>query len=381
MRNQLADWSEAAESNWEVTVVGAGPAGIVAARQLAQRGVRVLLLDRQQFPRPKVCGGCLNRRATHHLRELGFSDRLDAIQGHPLRRFELHTGRRSIEIPLSGGLALSRERLDDSLLQQAIADGVHFLPGIDARVEPIDPKSNHREISCRTNSGGPRLVTSIVIIATGLAAEPMLNDQQLNFEQMKGSRVGVQVSINDFPDCFQPGTITMTVGRQGYVGLTRTEGTSLNLAAALDRTSLRGATAAEVCRDIVSDCGLPFPDSAMEASWKGTCGLTRRRRPAGTRLFVVGDAGGYVEPFTGEGMEMAIASGHAVVDIAQAAILDWRPEMEMTWSRQFHRLVTRRQWICRGLSHILRHPFLLRTAFSATSCFPPLGRAVAHMVS
>jgi flavin-dependent dehydrogenase len=47
---------------WDVVVVGAGPAGAMAARELARRGAGVLLVDRAQFPRYKVCGGCLNPR-------------------------------------------------------------------------------------------------------------------------------------------------------------------------------------------------------------------------------------------------------------------------------------------------------------------------------
>ena len=52
-----------AGSNWDVTVIGAGPAGTVAAIQLAARGMKTLLLDSKSFPRDKVCGGCLNQPA------------------------------------------------------------------------------------------------------------------------------------------------------------------------------------------------------------------------------------------------------------------------------------------------------------------------------
>ena len=48
---------------WDVLVIGAGPAGAVAAREVARRGARVLLADRSAFPRGKVCGCCLNGSA------------------------------------------------------------------------------------------------------------------------------------------------------------------------------------------------------------------------------------------------------------------------------------------------------------------------------
>src|SRR5262245_23559213 len=53
-------WAEAVRVVWDVAVVGAGPAGSLAARELARRGASVLLVDRSPFPRPKVCGSCLN---------------------------------------------------------------------------------------------------------------------------------------------------------------------------------------------------------------------------------------------------------------------------------------------------------------------------------
>lgn len=49
--------------NWDVVVIGAGPAGSLAALLLARSGHQVLLLERQKFPRAKVCGCCLNQRA------------------------------------------------------------------------------------------------------------------------------------------------------------------------------------------------------------------------------------------------------------------------------------------------------------------------------
>ena len=54
-------------SLWDVVVVGAGPAGAAAATKLGKNGLRVLLLDREDFPRPKVCGCCLSPLALNEL--------------------------------------------------------------------------------------------------------------------------------------------------------------------------------------------------------------------------------------------------------------------------------------------------------------------------
>ncbi|HEY2155642.1 MAG TPA: FAD-dependent monooxygenase, partial [Isosphaeraceae bacterium] len=60
-------------SEWDALVVGAGPAGSIAARELARFGARTLLVERAAFPRWKVCGACLNGHALASIREAGLA--------------------------------------------------------------------------------------------------------------------------------------------------------------------------------------------------------------------------------------------------------------------------------------------------------------------
>ena len=85
---------------WDVLVVGAGPAGAVAAHELARRGARVLLADRVDFPRGKVCGGCLSVRGLGVLNQLGLGDLPKRLGAVPLTharlcRPALHAGARA----------------------------------------------------------------------------------------------------------------------------------------------------------------------------------------------------------------------------------------------------------------------------------------------
>ncbi len=59
---------------WDVVVVGAGPAGTMAAREAARLGCSVLLVDKASWPRPKVCGCCLNETALSVLEEVDLTD-------------------------------------------------------------------------------------------------------------------------------------------------------------------------------------------------------------------------------------------------------------------------------------------------------------------
>ncbi|MBV9126354.1 MAG: NAD-binding protein, partial [Planctomycetes bacterium] len=98
----------------------------------------------------------------------------------------------------------------------------------------------------------------------------------------------------------------------------------------------------------------------------------RRKRPAAERAFLLGDAAGYVEPFTGEGLAWALAAGAAVAPIACRACRDWQPELAVQWSYRYRRLVARHQWVCRRVAGVLRRPALTRALVAVLARAPAL---------
>ena len=123
--------------------------------------------------------------------------------------------------------------------------------------------------------------------------------------------------------------------------------------------------------------------SYISRHWRATPALTRRRaRLTAPGLFVVGDAAGYVEPFTGEGMAWALASGAVVAPWASLAVEGWHPQLAAGWEAVYRRKVRRRQWPCRGVSFVLRRPKLTALTVRALAAAPALARpAVARLVS
>ncbi len=120
--------AEAARRTWDAVVVGAGPAGAMAAHELARRGCGVLLVDRATFPRWKVCGCCLNGHALATLRAAGLGE-LPAQGGAvPLNSIRLAAAGRIARVPLSSGVSLSRETFDAALVSAAIRAGTAFMP-------------------------------------------------------------------------------------------------------------------------------------------------------------------------------------------------------------------------------------------------------------
>lgn len=339
----------------DAVVIGAGPAGSVTARELARRGRRVLLVDKARFPRPKVCGCCLNGAAVCTLERLGLGHVLAGAV--PLSRVRIAAGPRCAEVRLPRGVALSREALDARLIDAAVREGVEFRP--------------NTPMHLRDRSAADAGVTVVASGLTGGDATPE-----------PGSRIGAGVVLDALcvPAFYTEGTIFMATGRGGYVGLVRVEDGRLDVAAAFDPSFVKAAGGlGPAAEDVLRSVGWPVPDELVGAAWKGTPALTRApRRVAAERTFVVGDAAGYVEPFTGEGMAWAVMSAAALAPIAAR---DWHPGLAREWEVTHSRVVANRQRICRVVSHVLRSPRLCRVAVRALGRVPGLATPVVSALN
>jgi flavin-dependent dehydrogenase len=336
----------------DAIVIGAGPAGAVAARELARRGSSVLLCDKAHFPRPKVCGCCVNGAAIKTLRRLGLGHVLAG--GVPLRDVRIAAGRRSARVRLPVGVALSREALDAALVHEAVKAGAQLREGVAAKLSESLPDAR------------------VVIVASGLGngdAPPEAD-----------SRIGAGASVpaGAVPEFFTAGTIFMATARGGYVGLVRLEDGRLDVAAAFDMDFVRSeggpGPAAEA---VLGEVGWPRIAALAELPWKGTPALTRHARSlAGERWFAVGDAAGYVEPFTGEGMAWAVMSAATLAPLAARAAWRWEPSLAREWAATHRRILGRRQRVCRIVSRVLRSPALTALAVRALAVLPVLSRPV-----
>lgn len=353
---------------WDAIVVGAGPAGSMAARRLALRGLSVLLVDKAEFPRNKVCGCCLSGAALGVLERAGLG-RLPYSRGaRPLERLDLAAGTAHAVIPLGLGAAVSRSALDAALAREAVEAGVVFLPGTLAT--PDGPLDAGRVLLRRAGTAAA-FTARAVVVADGLAGTFLAGEAEFRPSVSRGSRMGAGVVLDGAGDAVAPGVVSMTCGPGGYVGMVRLEGGGLDFAAALDHGFVRsaGGPGRAVCR-VLAGAGRPAIAGLDTARWRGTPPLTRRRRVQAGRIFVIGDAAGYVEPFTGEGIAWALASALASADVVERWLAG--REDAGAWERRHRALLAGRHRICLAVGWALRRPRLVGMVVRAMALAPPL---------
>lgn len=342
---------------YDLAVVGAGVAGSVLAREVARRGRRVLLVDKARFPRDKVCGCCLGLRGERLLLGAGF----DLPDGPPLESLELRAGSRNARLPLPGGRVLSRAGLDTALLDAARDTGVDVRTGTPARLGPVHDSARVLLVGDEPVRAG--LVTAADGLGGGLLpAGPVAAASRIG--------LGAHLPVDDWSPA--PGRVEMLCGPGGYLGLARDERGRLDAAAAVDPRTLRAHGPAGCVARIVASTGrAPLPD----APWHGTPALTRGASRALERALPVGDAAGYVEPFTGEGMTWAAASALALAPLAAAG---WSDELPRHWARVRRRAAPARS--CRLLAPLLGRPRLVGGLVWLLARMPALGARWAQGV-
>jgi flavin-dependent dehydrogenase len=371
---------DACREEWDIVVVGAGLSGSIAAREAARRGSRVLLVDKAAFPRRKVCGCFLNANALANLAQLNLTSLLVDSHAPSVRGVFLSAGTRQAYLPLPTGAALSRAWLDTQLAREAVAAGASLLLRTEAHLVEVD--SDRCRLRLNQGEVTGEIVSRIVVAADGLAGRLARETRDCVQSVNPRSRIGVSAALARAPEGYQPGTIQMVVGREGYIGALQVEDGHLELAAALDPAAVKRWGPGEAVHRILQDSPLPRLQGVCELEWQGTNPLSRQTSPpAGRRIFFVGDAAGYIEPFTGEGMAWAIGSGAAVAGVAHHAAQRYSDDLPRQWIRMRERLLRGRMRLCRLVTQSLRHQRLTELNVALLSHVPFLATPVIRWLN
>ena len=365
---------------WDIVVVGAGVSGSIAAREAARLGSKVLLVEKASLPRRKVCGCFLNANAVASLTQLDLAHLLVASGAPAVGGVFVTAGRRQAYLPLPTGAGLSRHWLDAHLAHEARNAGASMLIRTEAHLVGVD----EQECRLRLVHGADcvEIRSRIVVAADGLAGRLARETAGCTQIIHPRSRIGVSAATVRVPAGYRPGTIQMVVGREGYIGSLQVEDGRMEIAAALDPEAMRRQGPGETVRRILEQSPLPRFEGVADLAWQGTTPLScRTTPPAGRRVFFVGDAAGYIEPFTGEGMAWAIASGAAVAATANQAANHYSADLPRRWATERARLLRGRMRLCRLVTQSLRYQRLTELNVTLLGHLPFLATPVIRWLN
>lgn len=351
------DRSSATTELWDAIVVGGGLAGAIAAREMARAGYRTLLVERSHYPRPKVCGCCLSSLAITTLESIGLGHLLDNCGARSLKEVRLYARSNPTVIPIHGIRGISRDALDTALVREAVSSGASLL--LDTKATP----SSDGSVVLRDADGESVAQARLVILGSGLRAHDAETTSRIG-----GALVGVGAIVPDLAESYPEDVVHMLIDRSGYVGIAPLEDGRLTIACAVRADAIQRLSPKGVVAHIMdrANLGHILPD---DVRLTGVPTLRRKRiRVQDGRMLVVGDAAGFVEPITGEGMSWAIATGAAVVGSA-AAVLENSADTK-SWQRAYGRMMSRRHIRCAFVGACIRRPGMVQAALGASSILP-----------
>lgn len=376
-------------SRVEIAVVGAGPAGSVLACALAKRGRDVLLLERDQFPRDKVCGEFLSPEAVDCLETLGCSERFFAHQPPAMNRTRITVAEGpEIDVQLPGeAYGLSRRRLD-ALLFDCARD--HGARGVEkAVVRKIESKAGGTssvEVELRREQDRRKYIVEADLVVAAHGRRGSL-DRTLErpFFEVRSPYVAFKQHHRVQRDGDVPPLrdyVELHAFDGGYCGVSYVEDDVVNVCTMFERRLLES----EKIR-----AAAPF-----ESLKQGDTTLARRLStlvPRATKMCAVaqiplsskelcrrgvvfaGDAAGMIAPLAGDGQAMAMESALMLAELIDDA---WPRDPGRRWARMWRRRYAPRVWLGRGLQRAIVRPRVAGAALHLLRRIPAAGRALVE---
>jgi geranylgeranyl reductase family protein len=322
---------------FDVAIVGGGPAGSSCAAFCAAAGLRTVGLEREKFPREKVCGDCLNPACWPILRRLELADRVRSLPHGKLDRVEfigISERRVTVELPVGDDaeIAVKRSLFDQLLLDRGRELGATVFESVTVTaLSSPDPRTDHWVISA-----GDKAFRARTLIAADGRNSTVARLCGLRPRSAK-ERVALQTHWPLPPDFGD--RVVLEFRPEGYSGQAPVGDRALNICLVSVPARIAPLRAWAEARFQIP------PDH----SWRTITPLTREPiSPGQPGLFLVGDAARVVEPFTGEGIYYALASG----ELAAKAIILQRDggnaeDVAVAYSAAHAQLYRDRLWINR----------------------------------
>lgn len=329
----------AQRDDFDTIVVGAGPAGAAAATLLAQAGLRILLCDRATFPRDKPCGEFLSPQAHVILERLGVVEALEAAGARRLAGLSLFDERgRAVRSRYQAfgafrphrpwGLGVRRVVLDPILLRRTL-DEPRVEAAMPFRVTEL-VREGGRVTGVRGRLPGGRRATVRAPLVVGADGAHSIVARKAGLVRPPGGPDHFAF-VAHFEGVADEGHGEMHVTDGGYTGLAPVDGGLVNVNVILPRRALprmEGGLERFLRESIARHPGLRdrFHGARLAGKPRGTGPMAVATRSAvAPGVALAGDAAGFVDPFTGEGIYLSLRGAEMLADAVIEAHQNGRP--------------------------------------------------------
>lgn len=362
----------------DALVLGAGPAGIAVALLLSKKGRSVEIIDPAFFPRPKICGEFLNPQAVQWLSENNLLGPLLALNPFPIKGMKLsdREGRSFTGHYMnnSTGYAVTRKDFDALLVSKAREAGIAISEGF--RAEKLVITGQRATGAFGTTSEGRFFLKKGAAL---IGADGRNNLIGRTFGWMRGipefRKYTFQAYFDNVPELSNFGEVHLV--QDGYIGIAPLTGSLANVALVVDESNHPGGDA-----DRQAFLLAKIARSPLALRFRGLKPITetvtggplafRMKRVSGSGALLVGDTCGFLDPFTGEGMNYAFLSATLAVEILERAYQSdsFDDHLLAEYDRRRHAIFARKLHISRLIQKAVAHPelatFLIRKFASDT---------------
>src|SRR5262249_1969125 len=307
------------DANFDAIIIGAGPAGSTVSTLLARAGLRALVLEKSRFPREKLCGEFITPECLNVFDRLGVREQMFDAGAKTINQWMLFApDGRSVKVPMewiadghSHAIGISRARMDFILLGRAretgadVREGFHVSPRLrrENGVSFVEGKVDGETVQQFSApividaSGRNGAFSNLADLADG-GAQPAA--------RIKGSRLfGCKVHLRAVEELSGLGELFFF--RDGYGGLSDVENGRTNLCFLTTEATLREAKGdREKLLDLTMRSNpaarLRLRDAVIDGEWVGTGPITYGRMRPLPGVISIGDAGAFIDPFTGSGI-------------------------------------------------------------------------------
>ncbi|MGO4111267.1 NAD(P)/FAD-dependent oxidoreductase [Paenibacillus sp. YAF4_2] len=377
-------------NNYDVIVVGAGPSGSTLAKLLAGSGVRVLMLDAESFPRRKPCGESLNPGAVAALGRVAGYTNVEQVFDFPyshLNGWRVVSGRTTLEAAYPKGdfgIGCRREVIDQWMAQQATRAGAIFEQC--TRVERLIWEGERvTGVIARSPEGRPLTIRAAIVAGSDGLRSVVARSAKVNrYGPLR--KAAFTMRLNGMQGL--SGKVELFTGSHGKViGLAPIGGGQANMTVALDSNHASALAGRERTAYVLQEAkAIPeLFDRLMEVEIEGdvlACGpFDRPVLPHFIEgMVLLGDAAGYYDPLTGQGIYRALRSSELAAPALLQSLQSGRSEPIRQYSvdrdDEFE-LGTKLQHFIERLN---RQPLLWRSALRLVGAVPLLRNKLAEVI-